>query len=1100
MFIHLTIYVLMFSRLSRICGFILLVICCDLNLQGFRLQMPDFTRRPPEFNLGLVNLSLSLDYYNTLENLHPCLWAGTSYRGRRSGKLVREREAKQHHAISTRVTPRSDHHHEFHPDIATVNHHNLITVEPVSRITSTSSNASASTNQVKFCLLNAQSLNNKHADFTDYVCQLQADLVAVTETWFTDKDSASKVLCTPSGYKLFDCPRLNRCGGGTAVFFRNNLLVTKVASTRMNSFEHSMWNIKFSSSLVRLVIVYRPPSSSTPFSAFISEFTELIDNLILCKEKLLIAGDFNIHVDNFDDFNANRFKELLECTGFTQHVNDSTHIHGHTLDLIITRSTELLLKGNPAVDRLFSDHFSIICELNTVKPSDTKVKSSYRKLKSIHIPSLKKDLAQSKLCLDPPDDLDSLVTCYNETLSSALDKHAPLITKSIVIRPSNPWFNNSILKMKRLRRKAERKWRRLKSTSSLSNYNMIKNQTTRVMNEAKCDYYTDFINKNSSDQRKLFKAIKSLFTEQQDLTFPDYPDKILIANQIGDYFVRKITMIRSEFNDDLTNEDSHEPNTSQLFDQTLQQFRPLTVKDTNDLIGKSSKKSCSLDPMPTSIVSNCLDVLTPIITKIINLSLQSGQVPQSWKEAVVHPIPKKANHNLELNNLRPVSNLSYISKLTERAVFNQLHQHMTVNNLYPEMQSSYRKFHSTETALLKTQNDILLNMNNQRVTLLILLDLSAAFDTVDHNILLSRLSITFGISDIALDWFKSYLSDRSQRVSVCGSLSTPLGLDCGVPQGSCLGPLLFIIYSSELFKVINNHLPNVQAFADDTQLYISFEPNSKSDQETATLAMVNCINDAKDWMTNNKLKMNDDKTEFLLIGTRQQLEKVNISSISVGNVEVSPVSFARNLGSWFDTNMNLKTHIAKTSSAAFFHLRNIRRIRKFLTSDITATLIHAFITSKLDYCNSLLYGLPNCQINKLQRIQNAAARLITNTSRFDHITPILYKLHWLPVTSRIQYKIILITFKALHGEAPTYIINLISTKTSSSYSLRSNDDGPLLQVPSKRALKTLGERSFYYAAPKLWNRLPKSIRVEKSAFLFKQLLKTFLFKEYFKFK
>ena len=171
------------------------------------------------------------------------------------------------------------------------------------------------------------------------------------------------------------------------------------------------------------------------------------------------------------------------------------------------------------------------------------------------------------------------------------------------------------------------------------------------------------------------------------------------------------------------------------------------------LVKGSTKKSCNLDPMPTPLVIDCIDVLLPIITKIINLSLESGMFPDAWKNALVHPLLKKVGLDFHFKNYRPISNLQYVSKLTEKAVFNQTHTHMMVNSVYPPLQSSYRQFHSTETALLKVTNDIFLKMNSQEVTLLVTLDLSAAFDTVNHGILIDRLNKNVGIQGKALDWF-----------------------------------------------------------------------------------------------------------------------------------------------------------------------------------------------------------------------------------------------------------------------------------------------------------------------------------------------------------
>ena len=321
-------------------------------------------------------------------------------------------------------------------------------------------------------------------------------------------------------------------------------------------------------------------------------------------------------------------------------------------------------------------------------------------------------------------------------------------------------------------------------------------------------------------------------------------------------------------------------------------------------------------------------------------------------------------------------------------------------------------------------------------------------------------------------------------------------MNCGVLQGSCLGPLLFTIYTSSLLDVVEKYLPSVHYYADDTQLYVSFRPADETGHLDAITAIDCCIKAIRCWMRENKLLLNEEKTEFLLIGTKQQLAKVDIGHIKVGKVNIAPHSPVKNLGVWFDSNLSMVDHITKTCSAAFYYLYNIRRIRKYLTKECTETLIHAFISSRLDYCNSLLFGVPECHLHKLQRVQNAAARLIFQESRFCHITPLLKSLHWLPVKYRIVFKIILITFKAIHGLAPAYISELISVRDTRRYDFRSND-GLLLAPCRGKTLTTLGDRSFHAAAPKLWNDLPGSIRNTQSLNKFKKAIKTFLFAKAF---
>ena len=227
---------------------------------------------------------------------------------------------------------------------------------------------------------------------------------------------------------------------------------------------------------------------------------------------------------------------------------------------------------------------------------------------------------------------------------------------------------------------------------------------------------------------------------------------------MGQYFVEKKKKTHSKL-DNLAFTLPIDPHDSGADVQpTVAQFNAFTTLsegDVRQLIHDSSKKSCNLDPLPTSVALDYVDTLLPAITKIINLSLTSGQFAEEWKCALMNPLLKKLGLDLLFPNYRPVSNLQYISKLTEKVVFNQMHAHMTTNAILPELQSSYRRFHSTETALLKVANDILMKMNSQEVTLLVMLDLSAAFDTVNHDILISRLHEEVGVSGLVLEWFRS---------------------------------------------------------------------------------------------------------------------------------------------------------------------------------------------------------------------------------------------------------------------------------------------------------------------------------------------------------
>ncbi|XP_061484291.1 cilia- and flagella-associated protein 95 isoform X2 [Rhineura floridana] len=405
-------------------------------------------------------------------------------------------------------------------------------------------------------------------------------------------------------------------------------------------------------------------------------------------------------------------------------------------------------------------------------------------------------------------------------------------------------------------------------------------------------------------------------------------------------------------------------------------------------------------------------------------------------------------------------------------------------------QSGFRTGHGTETALVALVDDLRRALDRGEHAFLVLLDLSAAFDTVDHGILLDRLE-GMGIGGIVLWWFRSYLSDRHQRVALGDEVSDPWPLSCGVPQGSILSPMLFNIYVKPLGAIIRRFGLQCHQYADDTQLYLSF----KSSPELAVDTISKCLESVSEWMGGNRLKLNPDKTEVLLVGDKRRLGDIDLV---FNGVRLPLKDQVRSLGVILDSQLSMEAQILAASRAAWYQLHLIQRLRPYLPVHLLPRVVHALVSSRLDYCNALYVGLPLKTVWKLQLVQNAAARLIRNSRRRDHITPVLEDLHWLPVVYRAQFKVLVLTFKALYGFGPVYLKERLQHHQICRPTRSASQD--LLSVPPVKTARLVRtrERAFSIVAPTLWNSLPYDLRRAPSLPSFRQALKTWLFRRAYK--
>ena len=536
------------------------------------------------------------------------------------------------------------------------------------------------------------------------------------------------------------------------------------------------------------------------------------------SSSFVICSDFNLHVDIMSP-TVSEFKSVIDSCCLSQHIDFPTHLHGHTLDLLMAPSEFSAISDVKGSD-FISDHKIISCVVDF--PSlDTPIQKvvTFHQYHKLNIDKFRSDL------LTIPSGLSGL-----------LDIHAPVKTKQL-IKPAPSWITDECRTAKCMRRQYERARRRDKSSKNRSRLRRQINRCNHILNRNKGCFYRDLVSENCGDSKRLWHALNRTLSRSNSTVLPSFEDEKSLANRFGSFFIDKIKKIRDTIKytrSQVLHPDKEPP--------TFSSFQVVTDTEVLKFIKESPSKTCSLDPCPTHIVKQCIDILLPSLTKLVNLSLKNGIFPNPFKQAIVTPLLKKSTLSKEdFKSYRPVSSLSFLSKLVERIMAAQIRSHMDSPDLGNTFQSAYKLGHSTETALLCIKNEIHLSLSKGMPTALVLLDLSAAFDTIDHDTLLSCLSSRFGFAGSALKWFRSYLQDRFQSVKIGSSLSNLFKLKFGVPQGSVLGPLLFSLYTTPLGQVIRKYTRvRYHFYADDTQLLIHLSP---ADSLKSFDCLKSCLND-----------------------------------------------------------------------------------------------------------------------------------------------------------------------------------------------------------------------------------------------------------------
>uniref|UniRef100_A0A803TMD6 Reverse transcriptase domain-containing protein n=1 Tax=Anolis carolinensis TaxID=28377 RepID=A0A803TMD6_ANOCA len=781
----------------------------------------------------------------------------------------------------------------------------------------------------------------------------------------------------------------------------------------------------------------------------------------------------------------------MTTMGLSQVISGPTHQAGHTLDLVfVAADGEVGVEEQNILPLSWSDHHLISLRLtvtSNLRRGGGPIKM-VRPRRLMDPDGFLRSLGDLPV-MEADDPVDALVDRYNSEMSRAIDMIAPERPLSLRRVTSAPWFTEELAMMKRSRRGLECHWRKTCSVSDRARARAAIRAYSAALRAARKTFTTARIASATNRPSELFRVVRELLHPPEGGGAPE--DSATQCSEFAHHFADKVAQTRFDLDASfvaMPKEVTEAPVCSNLWD-SFQLVRP---DDVDRILGAVRATTCSADPCPSWLIKSARGGLVEWFVMIINASLDQGKFPSVLKQAIVRPILKKASlDSAILNNYRPISNLPFLGKVLERVVASQLQGFLDDTDFLDPSQSGFRPGHSTETALVALVDDLRRELDRGSVTLLVLLDISAAFDTIDHGILLGRLS-GMGLGGMALSWLQSFLEGRSQLVKLGDTCSDPWPLTCGVPQGSILSPMLFNIYMKPLGEVIRSFGVRCHLYADDTQLYYSFPPNSKE----APQILNQCLAAVMGWMRANKLKLNPDKTEVLQVS---RMSDRGIGWLPVLDGAALPLKAqVRSLGVLLDSALTLDAQVSAVAGRAFAQLKLVRQLRPYLVKSDLATVVHALVTSRLDYCNALYVGLPLKTARKLQLVQRSAALLLTGAYYRERSTLLLKELHWLPFTFRTQFKVQVITYKALNGLGPSYLSDRLSPYEPAR-SLRSSGEALLsLPPPSQARLVGMRERAFSVVAPRLWNSLPREIRQAPTLVAFRKSLKTWLFTQAFR--
>ena len=927
------------------------------------------------------------------------------------------------------------------------------------------------------------------------------DVIALSETWITEKNESIINNLSLPGYKMYHGTLGRSLKGGCGFFVLNDLCFTPRTdldvsySDNESEFEANWIEIKSKNNKSSLVaVIYRHPRKRND-NKFLEYLTNTISRKIRKEKKtVFITGDFNINLLNIDsDEYTESFLNLLLSNFFQPHILQPSKILNYSkpslIDNIFLNSIDHVTYSGNLVSKI-SDHMPNFIFCKNMQLKTTKDNRGYfRDYKNFNPDLYVRDLRKRNLetSINSIRGANEQYTLFHDNLLNTINKHVPLkpVTKRIYRQRLKPWITKGILKSISIKNKYYRKFLKAKEPNLYKKYKYYRDLINHLIRKSKKSYYASYFEKFKKNSKKLWSGVKEIINTQNNnnnnqkhnllINGKFTSDSKTVANSFNQYFtsvaqklVEKMKPSTKDFNDYLTNS-----NLNSMF------LDPVTPEEVNDIVANlDESKSNDSYNIPTRLIKIVRHSISEPFSVIANSSFLEGIFPDKLKFAKVTPI-HKGKSKLQCNNYRPISILPIFSKILEKLMNSRLVRFLGINDIIYKHQYGFQENKSTSLAILELQSQLINNIEKGLFSCCIFLDFSKAFDTVNHNILLKKLE-HYGIRGIALSWFKAYLDKRKQVVIANGETSSEQEVKCGVPQGSVLGPLLFLLYINDIYN--SSKELDFRLFADDTSILFADRNLDFIEQiVNSQLAKVS------EWLLANKLSLNVSKSNFLLVSPRKVTKYINLS---INNEKLKQENYTKYLGIIIDEKLNWKQHVKQVNLKISKGIGVLYKLREFVPKSTLRTLYNSFIQSHA------LYGILNwgcakkSTLEPLKRNLRKAIRVADFAPYTAHSDPIFQRLKLLNFDNLYKLETAKFMFQiSKEASSNTLRTEFLKTKHLHHYNTRQSSSlGFSLQT-----ISTNFKRNFLtFDGVKLWNSLPLDLKKTITKVSFKSKIKHYL--------